>query len=83
MVLCFQIIKYCGDEHEMAMKEKNSASRNKVEMVESQDSSGKVVECLKQNFLKHIITNEVCKQVLASPQGVTVELELIKGVINV
>lgn len=59
------------------MKEKNSVSRNKVEMVESQDSSGKVVECLKQNFLKHIITNEVCKQVLASPQGVTVELELI------
>nr|XP_022342252.1 Golgi apparatus protein 1-like [Crassostrea virginica] len=57
-----EIIKYCGDEHEMAMKEKNSASRNKVEMVESQDSSGKVVECLKQNFLKHIITNEVCKQ---------------------
>ncbi|XP_061189977.1 Golgi apparatus protein 1-like isoform X2 [Saccostrea echinata] len=57
-----EIIKYCGDEHEMAMKGRNSESRNKVEMVQVQDGSGKVVECLKQKFLNRIITNTVCKQ---------------------
>nr|XP_011440924.2 Golgi apparatus protein 1 isoform X1 [Crassostrea gigas] len=56
-----EIIKYCGDEHEMAMKQ-NSGGLNKVEMVQSSDGSGKVVECLKQNFLKRIITNDACKQ---------------------
>lgn len=48
----------------MAMKQ-NSRGLNKVEMVQSSDGSGKVVECLKQNFLKRIITNDACKQVLA------------------
>lgn len=48
----------------MAMKQ-NSGGLNKVEMVQSSDGSGKVVECLKQNFLKRIITNDACKQVLA------------------
>lgn len=47
----------------MAMKQ-NTGGLNKVEMVQSSDSSGKVVECLKQNFLKRIITNDACKQVL-------------------
>ncbi|XP_048735451.2 Golgi apparatus protein 1-like isoform X2 [Ostrea edulis] len=57
-----EIVEFCGDEHKMAMKEKNSVSRNKVEMVQIQDSNGRVVECLKKNFLNRIITNVACKQ---------------------
>ncbi|XP_062582222.1 Golgi apparatus protein 1-like isoform X2 [Saccostrea cucullata] len=57
-----EIFKYCGDEHEMAMKGRYPESRNKVEMVQVQDGNGRVVECLKQKFLNRIITNTVCKQ---------------------
>lgn len=63
VVFLVQIVEFCGDEHKMAMKEKNSVSRNKVEMVQIQDSNGRVVECLKKNFLNRIITNVACKQV--------------------
>jgi hypothetical protein len=70
-------VEFCGEEHKMAMKEKNSGSRNKVEMVQIQDSNGKVVECLKKKFLSRMIANAVCKQVQFSAVFITSDVSTV------